>query len=578
MTTVATLTFDLVAKSAKLVTELGKANKHTKKWADETRKKVNSSVKVFAGLTAAGVAGMAAIYASSSKTADALGKFSDKIGEAPEKMQGIQRAAQLTGVSVETANMAFQRMTRRVAEAGQGTGEAVKALKELNLDAKDLAKLSPADQFSKIADAMQGVKNQGDRVRLSMKLFDSEGVALVNTLALGSKGLQEVQQEVKDYGLELTRMDIAKIEAANDAWFRASEVTASFGQQLAVEVSPLVEAVSNEFLNAAKEAGGFGSVASKVVGYLVKAVGFAADTVRGLQVAWSGVKLVVAETVSTIIRAMADADKAVSSFLDNIPYIEAKPSQILANMAEALKSTSDDISTELQGLLMKPMPSGKIEAWVDNVVSQATKAAKKSVQKNGSISSVITETLSPRSEEFQDSLAEMDKALTDLQNKNTERQQSSLKTFTGLMGDYKTVSANAAAHIEDSFANAFDNMATGFSSGVARGIVEGESLNDVWQNVAKTLAIDVVAGLIKVGIQMAINKAFGKASQAEAVVSAGGVGLAIATAYAPAAALVSLASFGSNAVPAQAGIASTVALSEALALTGMAHDGIDSIP
>ncbi len=91
-------------------------------------------------------------------------------------------------------------------------------------------------------------------------------------------------------------------------------------------------------------------------------------------------------------------------------------------------------------------------------------------------------------------------------------------------------------------------------------------------------AVDVVSGLIKIGIQMAINKAFAKANQTENVVSAHIAGPAIASAYAPAAAAVSLATLGANAVPASAGIISTMALAESFALMGMAHDGIDRIP
>ncbi|MCM7958771.1 tail protein (tape measure), partial [Enterobacter hormaechei] len=47
----------------------------------------------------------------------------------------------------------------------------------------------------------------------------------------------------------------------------------------------------------------------------------------------------------------------------------------------------------------------------------------------------------------------------------------------------------------------------------------------------------------------------------------------LATAWAPAAAMASLASFGANSVPAMAGIASTVGLAQGLALTGMRYNG-----
>jgi hypothetical protein len=569
MATVATLTFDLVAQSASLRSELAKANRHTKSWADQTRKVVNASAKAFAGLTVAGVAGLGAIYTQAANSADQLGKFSDKLGEAPEKIQGLQRAAQLTGVSVETTNMALQRMTRRTSEAAQGTGEAVNAIKELGLDAKELAKLSPADQFSKLSDAMKGVKSQGDRVRLAMKLFDSEGVSLVNTLDLGSKGLADIAKEVDEYGIALTRVDIAKIEAANDSWFRATEITSSFGNRIATQLSPIVGALANEFLNSAKEAGGLGGVAGQVVNYMVKAVGFAADTVRGLKVAWHGVKLVVAGVVSTIVEGMVAADRAVSSFLDALPGVEAKPSQMLQNISESLKSTYDDISNDLNESLLTPMPSEAIEEWVADVQSKAQAAAEKvAASKQSNIGNTLLNPEGQSAEGGEEGEGSNSIGPT----------ESDLQTYESMMVRYQEVAANSSLYIEDSFVSAFDNISSNMSSVMATAIMEGESLKDGFGEVAKTLATDMLSGLLKVGTQMAVNAVMSKVFQAETAVTASAAGSAVAAAWAPAAALASLASFGSNAGPASAGIASTMGVASAVALTGMAHDGISEIP
>ena len=82
--------------------------------------------------------------------------------------------------------MAMQRFTRRAAEAAQGTGEAKGAIRELGLDAQKLQKLPLDDQMKVLADAFGNVQNESDKLRIAFKLFDSEGAALVNTLALGS--------------------------------------------------------------------------------------------------------------------------------------------------------------------------------------------------------------------------------------------------------------------------------------------------------------------------------------------------------------------------------------------------------
>lgn len=153
-----------------------------------------------------------------------------------------------------------------------------------------------------------------------------------------------------------------------------------------------------------------------------------------------------------------------------------------------------------------------------------------------------------------------------------------LQTFTGLLEEYKTVSDNASAHIEDAFVGSFANIADSMSSTLANAIVESENLSDALTQVGKSLAKDLVGGLIKVGTQMGINALF--ASSMQKVVGAETVALAgiTASAWAPAAALASLATLGSNAVPAQVGLSTTVGLANTLALTGMAHDGISEVP
>ena len=140
---------------------------------------------------AVGAGGFGALIQSSINAGDELAKTADKLGVTTEALSGLRHAAELTGVSTGTMDMALQRFTRRAAEAAKGTGEAKGALQELGIDAESLVRLPLDQQMNVVADAMQGVGTQSDRVRLAMKLFDSEGVALVNTLGGGADALKQ---------------------------------------------------------------------------------------------------------------------------------------------------------------------------------------------------------------------------------------------------------------------------------------------------------------------------------------------------------------------------------------------------
>lgn len=177
---------------------------------------------------------------------DVIGKTSAKLGIETEELTKLHHAAERTGVSIKTFNMALQRVVRRISEAAGGRGEALGAILELGLDPKQLAAVSPDEAFRKLAEAMQRVDNQFDRVRLSQKLFDSEGVALVNTLALGRKGLEAMGDEAQRLGRVLDSDAVKAVEAANDAMddFKAS--LTAVGTGIALDLAPFLKLAAND--------------------------------------------------------------------------------------------------------------------------------------------------------------------------------------------------------------------------------------------------------------------------------------------------------------------------------------------
>ena len=215
---------------------------------NEMKGNIATAAKWGAAVSVAATAATAAIVAGSLKSIDALAKTSDKLGIAISDLQALRQAAELTGVGTSTLDMSLQRMTRRLSEAAQGTGEAQDALKELNLDALALAKLTPDEQFREIAGAMEEVGSQSDRVRLAFKLFDSEGAALVNTLALGKQGLQDIGDEMDALGASITRVDAGKVEDANDAMLRVATAAGAITDRLTIELAPAIEAVANQMV------------------------------------------------------------------------------------------------------------------------------------------------------------------------------------------------------------------------------------------------------------------------------------------------------------------------------------------
>lgn len=184
---------------------------------------------------------------------DKLAKTTSKLGVSSiAALQGLRFAAQQTGADTNTLDMGLQRMTRRVAQAAQGGGEAVKALDELGLSAQGLNNMAPDEQFKAIADAMKEIKNPADQVRLTFALFDSEGVNLVNLLREGSGGVQSLLNEFDELGGAITSIDAAKIVESNDAWNRVKTAVTAVVRMLAVHLAPVLTNISTTFVEVAK--------------------------------------------------------------------------------------------------------------------------------------------------------------------------------------------------------------------------------------------------------------------------------------------------------------------------------------
>ncbi|MBU2709314.1 hypothetical protein KCM76_25185 [Zooshikella marina] len=179
--------------------------------------KVAAGLKRGAGFMAGGATAAFGLSAWTANRLDPIAKTADKLGIGIEALQEFQYAAERSGLSVKQFNTGTQRMIRRVAEAAKGTGTAKGALQELGLNAQWLGKLKPEQQLDQVAEALSQVKNQNDRVRLAMKLFDSEGVGMVNMLKDGRKGLQQLRADARATGNVLGEKAARDAENFNDA-------------------------------------------------------------------------------------------------------------------------------------------------------------------------------------------------------------------------------------------------------------------------------------------------------------------------------------------------------------------------
>lgn len=173
---------------------------------EKTANRAGEALKrMFAPLAAGAILYKLQQFAGSALEAgDQIAKMSTRLGASTEALSEYRLVASKASIDFSTLTMGWQRMTRRISEAAQGTGEAKDALRELGLDAQKLNAVAPDQQFEALADALMRVEGPADRVRLAMKLFDSEGVALIQTMGGGAAGIREVREEAVKAGMSMS--------------------------------------------------------------------------------------------------------------------------------------------------------------------------------------------------------------------------------------------------------------------------------------------------------------------------------------------------------------------------------------
>lgn len=234
------LSVNVVARTDKLVKGLATAKSRLKGFGTDVKKLATSVGGLTGALVGgAGVFGLVHGFKQTVDELDKLAKTARKLGTDAGDLAGLRLAADRTGVSAQTLDMGLQRMRRRLGEiAITGKGEAVPALERLGITIEEIKGLKMDEQFQLIAQRMAEVTDQQEKLSVAQKLFDSEGVALVNTLALGADGLKAMRKEADALTGSLSSKKLEEVERAADAMARVRDAFKGVSNKIVIEIAP----------------------------------------------------------------------------------------------------------------------------------------------------------------------------------------------------------------------------------------------------------------------------------------------------------------------------------------------------
>lgn len=268
-----------------------------------------------------GAAGFGLMAKKAVDTADKIHKLNLRLGASPEALSQLAYAAERSGVPVNTMTMAMQRMVRRISEAADGSGEAQGALEELGLEAGELNQLKPAEQLNVIADAMDGLAGDAEQVRIAMRLFDSEGVQMVQMLKGGSVELMKLRQNADDLGLTLDEVDVGAAASFKDSMTDIKSVMQAITTEITIGLAPSLTKVANTFVDWYKINRDLISQNAAAVFERLKIT---------LSTVWPYAKQ-LAEWLYKVVDASAKAAAAVAVFLERRTMSDEHRNQIIDN-------------------------------------------------------------------------------------------------------------------------------------------------------------------------------------------------------------------------------------------------------
>lgn len=277
---------------------------------------------------------------------------------------------------------------------------------------------------------------------------------------------------------------------------------------------------------------------------------------------------------------VSSAEKLIKSYRDQIAVYGATDRQIaIYNAAQSM--IADGNTENAQSVY------GLINAYYDLVDAQnaASEQETKRLNLESNIES-IRQSLLTEEQLYQESYAKRQQQLQEaLQQKLVTEQE-----YAALTNELQAQSIERQLNDQLRLVGGFEGMKQMGVDAISAIIKEGASMSDVFKMIGRTIVDNVIDTIVDMGIefvkQQMIQKSIEASSSATSIATAAATGTGIAAVMAPAAALTSLATGGANAIGAQAGMTSTMALSKAMSLlsfegggftgTGPRSGGIDS--
>jgi len=356
------IVIDLLMKTGSFETDTKRAEKRLKEFESSIKK----TALAFGAIGVASVTALSVMVKKSIDSMDAMSKMAQQAGVSVEALSSLSYAADLSGVSAEQFTTTLGRLTKGMADAAAGTGEAKKAFDLLgigssSLQSADEALMAIADKFAQMDDGAQ-------KTALALQLFGRAGMQMIPFLNMGRDGIAELQAEADRLGVTLNTQTAQAAERFNDNLTRLGAIGQGLANKLASALLPALEQLTAQMFNAYVEVDETNEAANNLTKNKVP------EWARGAGLAFG----MMADSVIFAIKSISALDQAFGAVGDNIDYRQAQikrfalslKAPLIGEPSPQLQSEIDDLDSKIFKLGISAMNSAnQVEDLFDSAAN-----------------------------------------------------------------------------------------------------------------------------------------------------------------------------------------------------------------
>ena len=228
------------------------SQKEVKSFGDAIKRNSDKIKGMGRGMAIAGTAIVGAIgmmVKGYVKAGDQVHKMALRTGFSTEALSELKYAAEISGTTLESVEKGVKKMSKTIMDAADGLATYVRAFDRIGLVAKDLMKLSPEDQFDRIAQAIASIESPTIRAATAQEIFGRAGTELLPLFAAGEKGLEALRKKAREMGLVFDQEAAEKAARLADSMTTLKGsfqgVTMSIAETIVPVITKMVDKVSD---------------------------------------------------------------------------------------------------------------------------------------------------------------------------------------------------------------------------------------------------------------------------------------------------------------------------------------------